>query len=126
MIPEGTRRHESRRGNSGVKLMERYEVQILDSYDNRTYADGQAHRSTDITRHSSTQPEPSQWQAYDIYFEAPVFENEKFGGSTSYHRHPQRDTRPPSSPIARSHRPANADQRNHSTGSPHHAAGSWQ
>src|SRR5207244_4098970 len=34
--------HSQERGNSGVFLMGLYEVQVLDSYDNRTYADGQA------------------------------------------------------------------------------------
>lgn len=66
------------RGNSGVLLMGRYEVQVLDSYNNPTYADGQAGAIygqwpplVNATR------KPGEWQAYDIVFEAPKFEGEK-------------------------------------------------
>ena len=63
------------RGNSGVFLMGRYEVQILDSYDNPTYADGQAaalygQRPPDV---NACRP-PGAWQSYDIVFRAPRFE----------------------------------------------------
>ncbi|MFT7486276.1 MAG: hypothetical protein ACI9F9_002131 [Candidatus Paceibacteria bacterium] len=63
------------RGNSGVFLMGRYEVQILDSYDNVSYADGQA-----SALYGQTPPlvnvcrPPGEWQSYDIIFEAPHFE----------------------------------------------------
>lgn len=62
------------RGNSGVILMGRYEIQVLDSYDNVTYADGQA-----ASIYGEYPPlvnvarKPGEWQSYDIIFEAPVF-----------------------------------------------------
>lgn len=62
------------RGNSGVYLMGRYEVQILDSYRNRTYAKGQAAAIYGQTppRVNASRP-PGQWQTYDILFHAPRF-----------------------------------------------------
>ncbi len=66
------------RGNSGVLLMGRYEVQVLDSYDNPTYADGGA-----ASIYGQYPPlvnaarKPGEWQTYDIFFEAPRFEGEK-------------------------------------------------
>jgi hypothetical protein len=67
-----------RRGNSGVIFMNRYEIQILDSYNNRTYADGMAASIygewpplVNATRM------PGEWQTYDIVFEAPKFEGAK-------------------------------------------------
>ena len=66
------------RGNSGVLLMGRYEIQVLDSYRNPTYADGQAGAIygqwpplANATR------APGEWQSYDIVFEAPKFEGGK-------------------------------------------------
>jgi hypothetical protein len=62
------------RGNSGVILMGRYEVQVLDSHDNPTYADGMA-----ASVYGEYPPlvnaarRPGEWQTYDIIFEAPVF-----------------------------------------------------
>lgn len=65
------------RGNSGVIFMGRYEIQILDSFDNRTYADGMA-----AAIYGDTPPmvnvarKPGEWQAYDIVFEAPRFDGD--------------------------------------------------
>ena len=66
------------RGNSGIFLMGLYEIQVLDSYNNRTYADGQAGAIygqwpplANVSRNSG------EWQTYDIVFEAPRFENSK-------------------------------------------------
>jgi hypothetical protein len=62
------------RGNSGVFLMDTYEVQVLDSYENRTYADGQAGAI-----YGQYPPlvnacrKPGEWQAYDIIFHRPRF-----------------------------------------------------
>jgi hypothetical protein len=62
------------RGNSGIFLMDRYEVQVLDSYNNDTYPDGQA-----AAIYGQKPPlvnacrKPGQWQTYDIIFHAPVF-----------------------------------------------------
>jgi hypothetical protein len=66
------------RGNSGVILMGRYEVQVLDMYDNQTYADGGAASLYGQWPPLVTAPRaPGEWQTYDIIFEAPVFEGEK-------------------------------------------------
>ena len=62
------------RGNSGVFLQKRYEVQILDSYDNRTYSNGQAASiyKQHIPLVNAMKP-PGEWQSYDIVFTAPRF-----------------------------------------------------
>lgn len=62
------------RGNSGVFLMERYEVQILDSFDNPTYPDGQmaALYGQVPPRRNASLP-PGHWQCLDIDFRAPRF-----------------------------------------------------
>jgi hypothetical protein len=62
------------RSNSGVFLMGRYEVQVLDSYQNETYADGQAaalygQRPPLV---NASRP-PGEWQTYDIVFRRPRF-----------------------------------------------------
>lgn len=63
------------RGNSGVFLMGMYEVQVLDSYDNVTYPDGQA--SAVYGQYpplvNASRP-PGEWQTYDIVFHAPRFD----------------------------------------------------
>jgi hypothetical protein len=62
------------RGNSGVFLMNKYEVQILDSYQNTTYFDGQCG-----SLYKQTPPmvnacrKPGEWQTYEIIFTAPTF-----------------------------------------------------
>lgn len=62
------------RGNSGVFLQNRYEVQVLDSYQNRTYSNGQA---ASIYKQSiplvNACRKPGEWQRYDILFTAPRF-----------------------------------------------------
>jgi hypothetical protein len=63
------------RGNSGVYLMNRYEVQILDSYENETYFDGQAgaiYKQWPPLVNACRKP--GEWQAFDILFEAPRFD----------------------------------------------------
>ena len=62
------------RGNSGVLLMSAYEIQVLDSYNNPTYADGQAGAiyGQYPPLVNPTRP-PGSWQQYDIFFEAPKF-----------------------------------------------------
>jgi hypothetical protein len=73
--PEGSSQE---RGNSGVFLMGRYEVQVLDSFDSVTYADGQA-----AALYGQAPPlvnaclPPGQWQSYDLVFRAPRFEGER-------------------------------------------------
>jgi hypothetical protein len=66
------------RGNSGVFFYGRYEIQILDSYDNPTYPDGQA-----TAVYGQTPPlvnaslPPGKWQTYDIVFNGPRFKDGK-------------------------------------------------
>jgi len=66
------------RGNSGVFLLGFFEIQVLDSYHNITYADGQA-----AAMYGQYPPlvnaarAPGQWQAYDIIFSAPRFAGDK-------------------------------------------------
>ena len=66
------------RGNSGVFFgLDRYEVQVLDSYENKTYADGSA--GSVYGQYpplvNVTLP-PGQWQIYDIIFTAPRFDHD--------------------------------------------------
>jgi hypothetical protein len=79
-----------KRSNSGVFLQGRYEIQILDSYDNPTYVNGQAgsvYKQYIPLVNSSRKP--GQWQSYDIIFDAPVFDKEgnkiKSGFFTVFH-----------------------------------------
>ena len=60
------------RGNSGVMINGMYEVQILDSYNNPTYADGQAGAlyGQQPPLVNASKP-PGEWQSYDIVFESP-------------------------------------------------------
>lgn len=65
------------RGNSGVFLQELYEVQVLDSYNNRTYRNGQAGSIyKQYPPLVNTCKKPGEWQSYDIIFTAPVFGND--------------------------------------------------
>ena len=65
------------RGNSGVFLMGLYEIQVLDSYENKTYADGQA--AAVYGQYpplvNASRP-PGQWQTYDIVFHGPRFDKD--------------------------------------------------
>ena len=60
--------------NSGIFFMGLYEVQVLNSYENATYANGQA--GSIYKQHSplvnASRP-PGEWQSYDIVFSAPLF-----------------------------------------------------
>jgi 3-keto-disaccharide hydrolase len=63
------------RGNSGVFLMDIYEIQVLDGYNNKTYADGSA-----ASVYGQYPPlvnacrKPGEWQTYDIIFHRPRFD----------------------------------------------------
>ncbi|MEL6865333.1 MAG: DUF1080 domain-containing protein [Bacteroidota bacterium] len=65
------------RGNSGIFLQGRYEVQVLDSYNNRTYSNGQAGSiyKQYIPLVNACKP-PGEWQSYDILFTAPRFNDD--------------------------------------------------
>lgn len=62
------------RGNSGVFLQGLYEVQVLDSFENRTYSNGQA--ASLYKQHiplANASRGPGEWQSYDIVYRAPRF-----------------------------------------------------
>lgn len=62
------------RGNSGVFLMGRYEIQVLDCYENTTYPNGQT--ASVYKQHIplvNANRKPGEWQTYDIIFMAPRF-----------------------------------------------------
>ncbi len=77
-IPDVVKGESQGRGNSGILLMGKYELQVLDSYENTTYADGQAGAIygqkpplVNVCR------KPGQWQMYDVIFRAPQFAGKK-------------------------------------------------
>lgn len=65
------------RGNSGVYLMSLYEIQVLDSYQNKTYPDGQA--AAVYGQYpplvNASRP-PGEWQTYDIIWHGPRFDSQ--------------------------------------------------
>jgi len=66
------------RGNSGVLIMSRYEIQVLDAWNNPTYADGQAGAIYgQWPPLANPARRPGEWNTYDILFEAPRFEGDK-------------------------------------------------
>lgn len=111
------------RGNSGVFLMGIYELQVLDSYENETYFDGQA-----ASIYKQTPPAvnamrpPGEWNTYDIFWTAPRFDDDgklvspayitvmhngvlvlnhfELLGDTPFHRAPQYNSHGPKGPIA--------------------------
>jgi hypothetical protein len=77
-MPENIQGQSQNRGNSGVMLQSRYEIQVLDSYRSPTYADGQVgaiYGQWPPLANASRRP--GEWQTYDIFFEAPRLEGEK-------------------------------------------------
>jgi hypothetical protein len=62
------------RGNSGIFLQERYELQVLDSYESVTYSNGQA---GSIYKQAiplvNANRKPGEWQVYDVVYTAPKF-----------------------------------------------------
>ncbi len=76
--PEVVKGDSQGRGNSGVFLMGRYEIQVLDGYDNRTYSDG-----VTAAVYGQFPPlvnacrKPGEWQTYDVFFLAPRFEGDR-------------------------------------------------
>ncbi len=65
------------RGNSGVFLHGQYEIQVLDSYDNKTYPDGQCAalygRAVPLV---NVCRKPGEWQSYDIVYHRPLFDKD--------------------------------------------------
>ena len=75
MSPNPPHGEDQDRGNSGVFLMGQFELQVLDSYGNVTYADGQAGAIygqypplVNVSR------PPGEWQSYDVVFHRPHFD----------------------------------------------------
>ena len=65
------------RGNSGVFLMGLYEIQVLDSYQSKTYADGQASAVyAQFPPQVNASLPPGQWQTYDLIFHGPRFDQD--------------------------------------------------
>ena len=65
------------RGNSGIFFCEKYELQVLDSYNNRTYSNGQAGSiyKQSMPMVNASRP-PGEWQVYDVVFIAPKFKGD--------------------------------------------------
>lgn len=64
-------------GNSGIYIMGKYEVQVLNSFHNETYPDGQA--GAIYKQHPpmvNASRAPGEWQAYDIIFRAPRYNDD--------------------------------------------------
>jgi hypothetical protein len=73
------------RGNSGIFFQEKYEVQVLDNYENKTYSNGQA---ASIYKQSmplvNACKKPGEWQTYDIIFTAPKFNKDGIKVSAAF------------------------------------------
>ena len=82
-VPEDITGESQARGNSGVFLQDKYEIQVLDNYNNDTYVQGGA---AGIYKQSAplvnAMRKPGQWNVYDIIYTAPVF---KADGTYLYH-----------------------------------------
>ena len=64
------------RGNSGVFLMSNYEIQILDTHENKTHADGMAAALYGVKPPDADALRPAgEWQSYDIWFKRPLFDD---------------------------------------------------
>lgn len=73
--PAEVKGNDQGRGNSGVFLMGHYEIQVLDSYNNKTYFHGQA--GSIYKQHPplvNVSRKPGEWQTYDIIFAKPEFD----------------------------------------------------
>lgn len=77
LVPQNISGKSQARGNSGIFLQGRYELQVLDSYNNRTYANGQAgsiYKQTPPLKNAMRPP--GQWNVYDIIYTAPRFKED--------------------------------------------------
>jgi hypothetical protein len=72
--PEVVKGNGQGRGNSGIFLMGKYELQVLDSYNNSTYSNGQAGSIyKQLIPLANATRKPGEWQSYDVVFMAPRF-----------------------------------------------------
>lgn len=73
------------RGNSGIFMQSLFEIQMLDSWENPTYVNGQAgsvyHQYPPLVNASNP---PGEWQAYDIIFTAPIYDRDGTLQSPAY------------------------------------------
>lgn len=77
LVPGNITGKSQARGNSGIFLQGKYELQVLDSYNNRTYANGQAgsiYKQAPPLRNAMRPP--GQWNVYDIIYTAPRFKED--------------------------------------------------
>jgi hypothetical protein len=76
-IPKSAKKRVGQKsGNSGIYLMGKYEVQVLNSFGNETYPKGQAGAVYEqYAPLVNASLKPGKWQVYDIVFEAPEFNN---------------------------------------------------
>lgn len=111
------------RGNSGVFFMGKYEIQVLDCYENKTYFDGQTAAIYKQTAPlANAMRPPGEWNAYDVFWTAPRFNDDgtlkspayitamhngvlmlnhfELLGDTPYDRPPQYTAHPPKGPIS--------------------------
>lgn len=73
-VPENITGESQARGNSGVYLQDKYEIQILDCYKNETYANGQTGSVyKQVIPLANAMRKPGEWNVYDIIYSAPVF-----------------------------------------------------
>ncbi|MDB4331674.1 DUF1080 domain-containing protein [bacterium] len=121
--PEPVKGSGQGRGNSGVFLMDRYEIQVLDSFDNATYHDGQAGAIYKQTPPAvNAMRPPTKWNSYDIFWTAPRFDEQgqlvspayitalhngvlilnhfELKGDTPFNRPPAYNAHPPVGPIS--------------------------
>lgn len=76
--PAKVKGNSQQRGNSGVYLMELFEVQVLDGYNNPTYADGNAGAIYgQYPPLVNASRKPGEWQSHDIIFKRPRFDGDK-------------------------------------------------
>jgi hypothetical protein len=90
-IPEGITGSGQARGNSGVFLASTgagdagYEIQVLDSYDNKTYVNGQA--ASIYKQYAplvNSMRKPGEWQTYDMIWMAPTFHDDGTVATPAY------------------------------------------
>ena len=75
MTPTPPKGESQERGNSGVFMMSTYELQVLDSYQNKTYPDGQAGSIYgEFPPLVNASRPPGTWQSYDVVFHRPHFD----------------------------------------------------
>lgn len=76
--PKEVKGSDQGRGNSGIFLMGQMEIQVLDCYNNETYADGYAGAVYGINPPmANALRAPGEWQVYDIVFRRPVYDGNK-------------------------------------------------